>query len=132
MLQNQLNTEEIEILAKAYVNPDKNKQTNYKQMILDISNTDPNNREELANSLEKQKWINELVLWQNTKIPFLYILGKDDGFININAYNEFLINAGFQKNQIKILDGVRHVPQLDDPENTAKLISEFILHVVKL
>jgi pimeloyl-ACP methyl ester carboxylesterase len=56
----------------------------------------------------------------------IYILGRDDGFINSVAYKKALVDAGLAASQIHLLDHVRHVPQLDDPELCAKLIIEFV------
>lgn len=56
----------------------------------------------------------------------MYVLGEDDGFINSPHYKGILINAGLKDSQIHLLKNVRHVPQLDEPQTIANLISDFI------
>lgn len=118
--------EEDKIVAAAYVNPSLNEGKSYDQMLYDIQHTDQNCRDFFAQQLETQKWVDELRIIQNTKIPLTYILGEDDGFINSSGYKDMLIESGLQSSQIHLLKNVRHVPQLDNPTATANIIDAFI------
>lgn len=126
LFQKERSKKEDEIVATAYVNPSLNDGKTFKQMIYDIQHTDPNCREFFAKQLETQKWIDELQIIQDSKIPLIYILGEDDGFINSSRYRDVLIESGVKDSQIHLLKNVRHMPQLDDPQATAKLISDFV------
>jgi pimeloyl-ACP methyl ester carboxylesterase len=95
-------------------------------MLQDIERTDPNCREQFAAHFETQPWVNEIAVLQKTQIPFLYILGQEDGFINTPFYKELLIKAGIPESSIQALEGVRHIPHVDAPEVSAKLIKNFV------
>lgn len=126
LFQKEFTQEECEVIAAAYVDPYKNEQKNFMQMIYDIKHTDPNCREQFARYLEIQEWVNERQLIQTSMLPLMYILGLQDGFINSIYYKEMLLKAGLQESQIHLLDQVRHVPHLDNPALCANLIAEFI------
>jgi pimeloyl-ACP methyl ester carboxylesterase len=126
LFQKERSEKEDEIVASAYVNPTLNESKNFKQMMYDIRHTDPNCREFFAKQLETQKWIDELQIIQNTRVPLIYILGEDDGFINSSVYKDVLIESGLMDSQIHLLKNVRHMPQLDDPNATAEIITDFI------
>ncbi len=126
VLQKDLTQSECETLAVAYVDPCKNEQKNFKLMLYDIKHTAPNYREQLAQYIKTQAWVDERQLIQNCKLPLIYILGMQDGFYNSPYYKQELLEAGLQEWQIHLLDQVRHVPQLDNPDLCAKLILEFI------
>lgn len=126
LFQKERSEKEDEIVAAAYVNPSLNEGKNFKQILYDIQRTDPNCREFFAKHLETQKWVDELQIIQSTKIPLIYILGEDDGFINSSRYKDVLIESGLKDSQINLLKNARHIPQLDDPKATAKLISDFV------
>lgn len=127
LFQKELTQQECEALAAAYVDPSKNAGNSFKQMLHDIQQTDPNCREQFARHLQTQAWVNELELVQKCTLPLMYILGKEDGFINSVYYKKVLLEAGLKESQIHLLDQVRHVPQLDNPPLCAQLISEFCL-----
>jgi len=126
LFQKELTDEQCAVLAAAYVDPAKNEQENFKQMLYDIKHTDSNCREQFGHYVETQEWIDELQLIKKSRVPVMYILGLQDGFINVVAYKKMLIEAGLQESQIQVLDQARHVPQLDDPEVCAQLILKFI------
>jgi len=63
---------------------------------------------------------------KNNPLPLLYILGKQDGFINSVFYKKLLLERGLAESQIKLLDQAGHICHLDQPEICAKLIPEFI------
>lgn len=126
LFQKEFTAQVCNVIAAAYVDPYKNEQKNFTQMVYDIKHTDSNCREQFAHSLETQVWVNERQLIQNSTVPLIYILGLQDGFINSIDYKKVLLEAGLQESQIHLLDQVRHVPHLDDPALCAKLIVEFI------
>ncbi|MCC2645386.1 MAG: alpha/beta hydrolase fold family protein, partial [Burkholderiales bacterium] len=127
LFQKEFTQHECNIIAAAYVDPYKNEQKNFTQMVYDIKHTDPNCRQQFAHYLETQVWVNERQLIQNNgTVPLIYILGLQDGFINSVYYKKVLLEAGLSKSQINLLDQVRHVPHLDNPALCAKLIVEFI------
>lgn len=126
LFQKELTEKECETLAAAYVDPLKNKQKGFMQMLYDIKRTDPNYRELLPSYIETQPWVNELELIQKNTLPLMYILGLQDGFINVPYYKDMLLESGVQESQIHALNQSRHVPSLDNPELCAKLLSEFI------
>lgn len=126
LFQKELTDEECNILAAATVDPIKKEQKGFNQMLHDIRQTDPNYRECLANSIENQIWVNELELIQKYRLPLIYILGLDDGFINTLHYKSVLLESGMQESQIYLLSQTRHVPAIDSPDISAKLILEFI------
>lgn len=126
LFQKEFTQEEFEVIAAAYVDPNKNEQENFKRMLYDVQHTDPNCREQFASHLDSQAWVNELQLIQKCSLPLMYILGLQDGFIDSSKYKKFLLEAGLQESQIHVLDQARHVPHLDDPELCAKLIVDFI------
>ena len=117
---------EDQVVATAYVSPKRHDGECFQLMMHDLQNTDPNCREYFSKQLETQEWMDELQIIQNSTIPLIYILGEDDGFINSPHYRNVLIESGLRDSQIHLLKDVRHVPQLDDPQTTAKLISDFI------
>lgn len=125
LFQSEHTPEQVELLAAAYVDPQQNDGQNFELMKYDLQNTDPNCREQFALSMGSQGWVDELALIQNAPVPLMYVLGAEDGFINSPYYKDFLIKAGFQESQIHLLKNVRHVPQLDAPEQCAVLISGF-------
>ncbi|MCX7124288.1 MAG: alpha/beta hydrolase [Gammaproteobacteria bacterium] len=126
LFQKERSQEEDKIVADAYVNPDLNAGKSFQLMMHDLQHTDPNCREFFSKQLETQVWIDELQLIQEATIPLMYLLGEDDGFINSPYYKEVLIKAGLKDSQIYLLKKVRHMPQLDDPQTTENLISDFI------
>lgn len=117
--------EQAELLAACYVNPAQNNGENFKLMLQDIQRTDPNCREQFAHFMQHQEWVDELALIQNASVPLIYILGLQDGFINSAYYKERLLEAGLQNEQIHLLENVRHVPSLDNPQESTRLIVEF-------
>lgn len=56
----------------------------------------------------------------------IYILGKKDGFINVQRYKEELFSQGLKESQICCLDQASHVPHLDQPKRCAQLITDFL------
>lgn len=126
LFQKEFSQQECELIAAAYVDPYKNKQKNFKQMIDNIKHTDPNCREQFARYLKTQSWVNELQLIQKCGIPLMYIIGRDDGFVRCSYYQKLLLEAGLQQSQIHLLDHTRHIPQIDSPHLCAQLISDFV------
>lgn len=125
LFQKERTEKEDEIVAAAYVDPNINEGKNFNQMIFDIQHTDPNCREYFAKQLETQEWVDELKIVQNSTIPLIYILGRDDGFINSSQYKNVLIDAGIEKLQIHMIKNARHMPQLDSPQVVSKIITDF-------
>lgn len=120
-----LNEKEIDIVAAANVSL-SNKEA-FEQMVYDIGHTDGNCRKFFSQYMDTQPWVDEPNLLKNAVIPFMYILGKQDGFIDYKAYKMRLLEEKIiNESQIKILDNVRHVPPLDDPHLCASLILEFV------
>lgn len=126
MFKTKLSDPEIEVLTRAYVYKSEETQEAFKQMAHDIRSTDSSFREYFRRNLETQEWIDEIQILKNSALPFLYILGLEDGFINSLLYKKLLLAEGFQESQIKILDRAGHSPQLDNPHLCAKLILDFI------
>lgn len=126
LFQKELSEEEAEIIAEAYINPGINEGKNFEQMMYDIQNTDPNCREYFAKQIETQKWVDELEIIQNSTVPFVYILGEDDGFIDSLQYKDMLIEAGIKESQIHLVKNARHMPQFDNPKVVSKIIRDFI------
>ncbi len=126
LFHKELTQQECEILAAAYVDPYQHEGQGFKQMLADIQHTDPNCREQMGHHIQTQAWINELQLVQACAVPFMYILGKQDGFINSVHYAKVLVEAGVEKSKIHLLDQVRHVPHLDNPGLCAELILSFV------
>jgi pimeloyl-ACP methyl ester carboxylesterase len=126
LFQKERSQEEDQVVAAAYVNPNLNEGKSFQLMMHDLQHTDPNCREFFSKQLETQEWVDELQLVQDATIPLMYVLGEDDGFINSPHYKDALIESGLKDSQIHLLKNVRHVPQLDDPQTTADLISDFI------
>ena len=126
LFQKEFSQEECEVVAAAYVDPQKNGGENFKQMVRDIQRTDPNCREQFSGYLKTQAWVNELQRIQKCAVPLMYILGKEDGFINSVHYAKVLVEAGIEKSKIHLLDQVRHVPHLDNPELCAELILSLV------
>ena len=126
LFQKERSQEEDQIVAAAYVNPDINEGQPFQLMMHDLQHTDPSCREFFSNQLETQAWVDELQLVHDAAVPLMYVLGEDDGFINSHHYKDFLIKAGLNNSQIHLLKNARHVPQLDDPQTAAKLISAFV------
>lgn len=126
LFQKEFSNAECNAVAAAYVNPQKNNGKNFQQMIYDIQHTDPNCREQFSHFLKTQAWVDELKLIQNCSVPLMYILGKQDGFINSDHYANALVKAGIKRSTIHVLNQVRHIPHLDDPKNCAHLIKDFV------
>ncbi|MEM9243870.1 MAG: alpha/beta hydrolase [Pseudomonadota bacterium] len=126
LFQKERSQEEDQVVTAAYVNPHLNEGKAFQLMTYDVQHTDPNCREFFAKQLETQQWVDELQLVQDATVPLIYILGEDDGFINSSYYKYVLIETGLKDSQIHLLKNVRHVPQLDAPQTTAKLICDFI------
>ena len=126
IFQKERTQSEYETLAAAYVDPLKNEQKNFEIMVYDIKHTDHNYSEQLAQYIKTQNWVDERQLIQECTIPLMYIYGMQDGFYNVPYCKKYLIETGLQDSQIHILDEVRHVPQLDNPNLCAKLILEFV------
>lgn len=120
-----LSIEETNIIASTYLSSLHT--IGLEQMIYDVSHTDGNCRKMFSYYMSAQPWVNEPQILRNTTIPFMYILGQQDGFINYAAYKAHLIEEGIEESRIKIMDNVGHVPPLEDPELCANLISGFIL-----
>ncbi len=125
LFQKERSQEEDQIVAAAYVNPSLHEGKPFQLMMHDLQHTDPNCREFFSKQLETQEWVDELQLIQDATIPLAYVLGEDDGFINSSHYKSVLIEAGLKDSQIHLLENVRHVPQLDDPQTTAKISENF-------
>ncbi len=119
MFKKDLNTQEIEKLAQAYACKE------LELMAVDITNTDPNFREHFPRNIESEEWVDEVKMLKNNPLPLLYILGKQDGFVNAVFYKKILLERGLAESQIKLLDQAGHVCHLDQPEICAQLISEF-------
>ena len=126
LFQKKRSQQEDQIVVAAYVDPQLHEGKNSQLMMHDLQRTDPNCREYFSKQLETQEWIDELQIIQNAAIPLIYILGEDDGFINSPHYRDILMEAGLKHSHIHLLKDVRHVPQLDDPQATANLISDFV------
>ena len=126
LFQKEFSQQECEEVAAAYVDPYKNDRKNFKKMISDIQHTDPNFREQFAHYLVTQSWVDELELLQKYPLPFIYILGRDDGFLNSVYYKKVLLERGLKESQLHLLDQARHIPYLDDPDLCTKLILDFI------
>lgn len=126
LFQKQRTLKEDHIVAAAYVNPELNNGQSFRLMLHDLQNTDQQCREYFSKQLATQKWVDELQIIQDTDVALMYIIGNEDGFINSSHYRDILIDNGLNNSQINILDDVRHVPQLDNPKTTAKLICDFI------
>lgn len=122
----ELSDQEIEVLTRAYVYESKEAQEAFKQMSHDIRSTDSKFREYFGRNLETQEWVDEIQILKNRAIPFLYILGLNDGFINSQFYKKLLLEEGFPESQIKIVDQAGHAVHLSKPHLCAKLIAEFI------
>lgn len=112
---------EAKTLASAYVH--STQAPGFAQMVQDIQNTDGLCRESFSQSLET--WLDEPKLRNQSGLPVLYILGKNDGFINVQRYKEELLSQGVKESQICCLDHASHVPHLDNPKECAKLIADF-------
>lgn len=119
-----LNEDEINAIAAANVSP-LNKEA-FEQMKYDINRTDGNCRKVFSQYMNTQPWLDEPELLKKSGLPFIYVLGKQDGFINYNIYKNFLMERGVTELQIKIFSHIGHVPPLEDPQLCAGLISEFI------
>lgn len=126
LFKTELSDPEIEVLTRAYVYKSKEAQEAFKQMAHDIRRTDGSFREYFRRNLETQEWVDEIQILKNSALPFLYILGLEDGFIDSLLYKKLLLEEGFQESQIKIVDRAGHAVHLNNPHLCAKLISEFI------
>lgn len=126
LFQTERCAQEDEIVACAYVNPTLNAGNTFKQMLHDLQHTDKECRRHFANSLETQPWVDELAIIEKTSKPLIYILGEDDGFIDSVKYKKTLLSAGLKSEQIFIIEKARHIPQLDAPQTSAKIIKDFI------
>lgn len=127
LFQENLSSEQCELLAAAYVNSDKNEGKNFELMMSDVKNTDPNCRKYFSYYMEHQEWVDELQLVQNATVPLMYILGEKDGFIDSGYYKRTLLQSGLKDAQVHILADVRHVPQLDNPPVCAQEILAFLI-----
>jgi pimeloyl-ACP methyl ester carboxylesterase len=120
-----LNEDEINAIAAANVSH-LNKEA-FGQMKYDISRTDGNCRKVFSQYMDTQPWVDEPGLLKNSGLSFVYVLGKQDGFINYRVYKDFLMEKGVTESQIKVFNHVGHVPPLEDAQLCAGLISEFIM-----
>ncbi len=72
-------------------------------------------------SMKQRK--NRAELLKNTKIPFLYILGKKDNFIPPNILSHFELPAGAT---IGILDNSGHQGYIEEREKSLEIVSNFL------
>ena len=117
---------EDELVTAAYVDPSVNGGKNFQLMLKDIQRIDPNCREYLSAQIESQPWVDEIEILQQTTVPYCYILGEQDGFINTPYYRDALIEAGVKAEVIHVLPNCRHVPYLDDLSASARIMTDFI------
>ncbi len=126
LFQKNLSYIQIQKLANAYVKLNKEYPQGFDQMVEDIKQTDPNFRKYLGESIPKEKWIDEILILQNSTAPLMYILGEDDGFINSSEYKKHLIKNGIEETCIKILKKSGHCPHLSTPEEFTDGILSFM------
>ncbi len=61
-------------------------------------------------------------LLKNTKLPFLYILGKIDNFIPANIYKHFELPAN---TTLSILDNSWHQTYIEEQDKTVEILLKF-------
>ena len=124
--KNHLVGDEADALTRAYLDVSQAGTDVYKRMLSDIKESDGNFSEQFAIHLKTQGWLDELAILSGSKVPFLYIGGKNDAFIDNAYYDKLQARVPrIQPANVHILEDVGHVPHLEAPEVCGKLILEF-------
>ena len=117
--------EDITTLASHYIAKTAPKEA-FTKMTVDLAQTDGHFREHFIADVENQPFPNEFKYLKDSKIPVIYIGGKEDAFIT-PAYYDRLVQQGIVKrDNLHLLDDVAHVPTLENPERCAQLIADFM------
>lgn len=123
-LKKELDEADVQVLTQAFIHPSKTGLA-YDQMAHDIRQADGNFREQIVKFMALQAWPDEIRLLHDSRVPMLYIGGVKDVFIQ-PAYFERLVERVPQlKGRMELLDGVSHVPHLEDPQRCAQLLQDF-------
>jgi len=73
------------------------------------------------NGMKNRKNYSDLL--KNTKLPFLYIIGKKDNFIPSNILNHFDVP---ENTTIGILDNSGHQGYIEEEEKSLEFVSDFL------
>lgn len=130
LFQKELSKEQKLKLAKAYVFPNDSFGSGLDQMVDDISQTDPNFRKHLGESIPKEVWVNEIEILKKASMPLMYILGEKDGFIDTIKYRSYLESNGIDSQRVKIIEEAGHCPHLSTPTEFLHCIFSFMKKIV--
>ena len=117
-----LTNDEIKNLASAFVKKDIEIPD---VIIKDIKRSHKNMRACLGASLIPENLVNEVEVIENIGKPVMIVHGKDDQLVNGDYYKELNIPALWQ-DEIKIIPGSGHCPQLENPEVFNSILLNFL------
>jgi pimeloyl-ACP methyl ester carboxylesterase len=119
----ELSTEQAEQYARSFLAPGSD--VPVAEFTGDIERTDSRARAGLAASLGEGRFIDEIAVLAELRIPLAILHGREDALVDLDYLNG-LTAPTLWRGAVQVLDGVGHAPHVEAPDRFAALLTEFV------